>query len=72
MLREVKQFLQMHKSTTIVGLSQQLRIDKNILKDMLQQFIRKGWVQKAKAIASCQKPCQKCAPATYEIYEWIG
>jgi len=71
-LSNLKQYLFNHKAVNLHELTIALRADPDVIRAMLQHWIRKGCIQKRKANEACGGACRKCDPMLTEIYEWIG
>ncbi len=69
-LSDVKQYLVKHQRAPLGDLCNHFDIEADAMRGMLEQWLRKGRVQKFTGEASCDKACCKCDPAVMEIYEW--
>lgn len=69
LMSQLKAYLIEVKQANILDLSRQLKVDALIVRDMLQVFIRKGYVCQFASPAKCAQ-CQKCDPLRLEMYRW--
>lgn len=69
LMRQLKAYLIEVKQANILDLSRQLKVDALIVRDMLQVFIRKGYVCQFASPSKCAQ-CQKCDPLRLEMYQW--
>jgi len=70
-LSEVKQYLSQRGSASLSDIALHFDTNPDALRGMLQKWISKGKVRRQLADASCGSSCNKCDPATTEIYEWV-
>ena len=71
-LGELRQYLSRHKRATLIDLHHHFDTEPEALRGMLSLLGRKGWVRKLPADTPCGGGCNKCDPASIEIYEWTG
>lgn len=69
LMQQLKTYLMEVKSANILELSRQIHADVTVVRDILQVFIRKGYVCLNPKPAKCGT-CSKCNPLTSEIYVW--
>lgn len=70
-LSDIKQYLSQRGSASLSDICIHFDTDPEAMRGMLEQWIRKGRVQKQPISASCGSGCNKCNPETIEIYRWI-
>lgn len=71
MLIQLKQHIKNHRFVSLFDLTSHFNIEAQILRDMLQLWVRKGKIRERKKTNSCRVKCIKCHPFMTEIYEWI-
>ena len=77
MLLEIKDFFSKHARASLLGISQHLDCDPEMMKIYLRHWQAKGCIKKCvlnKSCGSCSKACSGCTltiaqPA--EVYEWV-
>jgi putative ferrous iron transport protein C len=67
----LKQYLKQQRLVSMLELTQHFNVDSDIIRSMLQLFIRKGNVQKKTKTNLCGSKCAKCHPHMTELYEWV-
>lgn len=70
-LSRVNDYLQQHRRASLTDMAHGLGTTPDALRDMLAILERKGRVRRLPAGTACGG-CNKCAPATIELYEWNG
>jgi len=70
-LTEIKHYIMEHKQVSLTDLALHFETDPEIMKDMLEHWIRKGRVEKVE-ISSCSgcSCCKGCGGPDMEIYRW--
>jgi putative ferrous iron transport protein C len=71
-LIEIKHYLMNVKLTSLASLSLYFNAEPDVLRQMLNHWVRKGCVRQCLKTPACGVKCGKCSPATTEIYEWVG
>lgn len=71
-LPEIKQYLMKHRRAALRDLSIHFDADPDSMRDMLNQWIRKGKVRKFTDETQCGEACCKCDSLAVEIYEWVA
>ena len=69
-LSELKDYLAKTKVSSMFELQLHFNTDAEVLRDMLEHWIRKGKIKKTKRSVKCGS-CQQCNPLMTELYEWI-
>ncbi len=69
LLHDLQSYLKHHRRASLQEIGQQLHMDVDALRGMLNQLIRKGRVQKTEG-SKCAHCCN-CAPEAIEFYEWL-
>lgn len=67
----LKQYLIQRRHVTMQNLINHFKLDPEILRDMLNLFIRKGHLKKKQKTNACGSKCIKCHPNMIEVYEWL-
>ena len=70
-LIEIKNYLQQVKMASLGALTQYFRTDPDMMRCMLDHWIRKGKIRKCMKTPACGSKCGKCDVAVTEIYEWV-
>ena len=70
-LSDIKQYLSQRGNATLVDICIHFDTKPEAMRGMLEQWIRKGKVQKHSMDASCGGSCTKCDPESTEIYRWV-
>lgn len=69
MLIELKHYLRRHRRASLQDLENRFDMPADALRGALQQWIRKGRVQRVES-AGCGGSCSACNPQPLEYYEW--
>jgi hypothetical protein len=73
MLTDIKEFFTRQQAASLAELALHFRVDPDAMRGMLEQWIRKGKLQKLPQGAKCTGCCQSaCNSTSMEIYQWIG
>ncbi len=70
-LSDIKHYLSQRGSASLSDLCIHFDTKPEAMRGMLEQWIRKGRVQKQSASASCGSSCSKCDLETTEFYQWV-
>ena len=70
-LIELKNYLKQQCTVDLLTLTQHFNVESDIMRDMLEHWIRKGKVRKTSKATKCCEQCYECDPLTLEIYEWV-
>ena len=68
-LSELRQYLSQHKRAALIDLSHHFDTEPDALRGMLTMLEHKGCITKLPQGTACGG-CNKCDPASVEIYEW--
>lgn len=71
-LLQVKTVLQQHQSCSLLELSRETKTHPDVVRDMVQHWVRKGKVCKLVGSDACGKTCTQCDPLFIERYQWIA
>lgn len=72
MLLSLKTFFKEHKTATLQELALHFCKEPQIIRCMLEHWIRKGKICRLRKPSNCGTKCQLCQPQLFtEIYEWI-
>jgi hypothetical protein len=63
--------LQSQKVCNMFELTMRFNSSADVLRDMLNMWIRKGKVRCCRKTNQCGTQCVKCHPLITELYEWI-
>jgi bacterioferritin-associated ferredoxin len=69
-LAEIKTYLKQRRQASLADIALHFDIEPGAARGMLEQWIRKGKVERLSAQAACGSSCSKCDPATTELYLW--
>lgn len=70
-LLEIKRYLMQVKICSLSSICAYFNADPDVLRQMLNHWVRKGCVRKCAKTAACGSSCAKCSPLITEIYEWL-
>ena len=71
-LAEVKRYLLQRQQATLADIALHCGAEPDAVRGMLEQWIRKGKVEKQMANSACGSGCNQCDPAAVEIYTWLN
>lgn len=71
-LIDIKKYLMQVKIVSLASISVYFNVEPNLMRDMLNHWIRKGCVKQCLRTNSCGTKCVKCKPELTEIYEWLA
>jgi DeoR/GlpR family transcriptional regulator of sugar metabolism len=66
----VNDYLRARQRASLQDMARVLDASPEAIRDMLEILERKGRVRRLPAGTACGGGCNKCAPATVELYEW--
>ena len=70
-LSDIKQYLSQRGNAALADICIHFDTKPEAMRGMLEQWIRKGKVQKHSMDVSCGSSCSKCDPESTEIYKWV-
>jgi len=70
-LIKLKDYLQKQHSADLFTLTQHLKLEDDVVRDMLAHWMRKGKVRKVVKEGGCNQQCYGCDSAATEVYEWV-
>jgi putative ferrous iron transport protein C len=70
-LSDLKAYLKEHGQATLTDLAHHFRREPELIKTMLEHWIRKGKVEHLKR-ETCQKGCCTCGSVDLDIYRWLN
>lgn len=70
-LLELKNYLMRVKLASLSSLSAYFNCEADLLRHMLEHWIRKGCVRKCLRTPACGTQCGQCSEFATEIYEWV-
>lgn len=71
-LLKVKTILQRLETCSLFDLCKETKTHPDVLRDMLQHWVRKGKVCRLVGTDACGKSCTQCDPLFIERYQWIA
>jgi len=71
-LSDIKRYLAERGQATLADIALHCDAEPDAVRGMLEQWIRKGKVEKRMAGGSCGSNCSSCDPASVELYFWLG
>lgn len=71
-LSDIKRYLMERHRASLEDIAMHFDASPDAVRGMLDHWIRKGRVTKESIDMACGDSCNKCAPATTEIYTWVG
>jgi Mn-dependent DtxR family transcriptional regulator len=72
MLSMIRDYLLEHREAPLMDIARYLDADVDAVRGMLEQWERKGQVERRKLNHSCGTSCTRCDPAAMEVYVWRG
>lgn len=72
LLTRLSSYLQLNRRAALTDMAIALNAAPEALRDMLTLLERKQRVTKLPAGSSCGGGCNKCAPDSIEIYQWVS
>jgi predicted ArsR family transcriptional regulator len=72
MLSLIRDYLLQHEEATLIDIARHLDADVGAVRGMLEQWERKGRVERRQLNPSCGTSCTRCDPAAMEVYVWRG
>lgn len=71
-LSEIKDYFKERSAASLSDLSIRFNVEPAAMRGMLDQWIRKGKLNKVDHSSSCPNCCSNCKSGHLEIYEWTG
>lgn len=71
-LARITDYLKTNRRAALTDMATGLDATPEALREMLAVLERKGRVQKLPTGTACGGGCNKCSPASVELYEWVG
>ncbi|MCG7896695.1 MAG: FeoC-like transcriptional regulator [Candidatus Thiodiazotropha taylori] len=72
MLSAIRDYLQQRGEASLADIARHLDADAEAVRGMLEQWERKGRVERRKLKAECGSSCNRCDPSSMELYVWRG
>ena len=69
-LLDVGHYVREHRQVTLNQIALHVNAQPDVVRGMLEVWIKKGKISKQAMAASCGSRCQKCDMADTEIYTW--
>lgn len=70
-LIDLKNYLRTAQIASLSSIAAHFKCDAWLLRDMLEHWVRKGYVRHFAKTSNCGAKCQQCQPETVELYEWV-
>lgn len=70
-LLDLKNYFVRAKVASLSSLCVLFKMDPDVLRCMLDHWVRKGRIRKFTKTPACGGQCMKCSPVVTEIYEWV-
>jgi predicted ArsR family transcriptional regulator len=71
MLSAIKEYLAQRGQATLADIALHVDAEPDAVRGMLQQWVRKGRVERRKVEAACGTSCHRCDSAAMELYVWL-
>jgi putative ferrous iron transport protein C len=71
-LSQIKSYLSERGQATLADMALHFDAEPEAVRGMLDQWVRKGRVERRKVEAACGTSCNRCNPAAMELYVWRG
>lgn len=72
MLLEIKTLLQQRQQMTLLDLARHFYVSENMMQSMLEQWLKKGKIEKLTVSSSCSSGCGGCNESSDNqfVYRW--
>lgn len=70
-LLEIKNYLMRVRIASLSSLCTYFNCDSELLRNMLNHWIRKGCVRRCQKTPACGTKCAQCPVQVTELYEWL-
>jgi putative ferrous iron transport protein C len=70
-LLDIKKHLMQVKMASLAALSAYFKCETELLRRMLDHWVRKGQVRRFEQSMNCGGKCVQCGSCATEIYEWL-
>lgn len=70
-LSQLRNYIREHKRVALRDLVYHFGVDAEAARGMLETLERKGRIRKLPSGTACSGGCDRCAPATIELYEAV-
>ncbi len=71
-LRQIQDYIQNHGQASPQDISRHFDLEPGVVESILDTLAQKGRVRRLAVNKRCSGGCQRCAPATGEVYVWLG
>ncbi|MES9969337.1 MAG: FeoC-like transcriptional regulator [Candidatus Thiodiazotropha sp.] len=71
MLSTIRDYLSKRGEATLAEIALHVDAQPDAVRGMLEQWMRKGRVERRKMEAACGTSCNRCDPAAMELYVWL-
>ena len=69
-LTELRDYLRRNRRAAVYDLALHFDVDADVVRGLLNQWERRGKVQRLPSGTACGGGCSRCDPAAVELYEW--
>ena len=69
-LSDLKRYLEERGQATLADLALHFEAEPEVVRAMLEVWMRKGRVERSTVSPNCGGTCTRCAPESMEIYRW--
>ena len=69
-LSDIKRYLSQRQQATLADIALHFGVEPDAMRGMLEIWVRKGKADKQRVSNSCGSSCNRCDPASVEIYRW--
>jgi hypothetical protein len=70
-LTDLRGYLQTRRQASLSEIALHFDADPEVLRGMLEIWVRKGRLLRQPATAACGGSCRQCDPASTEFYVWV-
>lgn len=70
-LSTIRHYLEIHHVATLNDLAIHSDSAPEVVRDMLQLWVRKGKIRRIQTRSGCDKGCGSCTCAAVEAYQWV-
>lgn len=71
-LLDIKNHMMKVKMASLSSICQLFKIEPDLLRHMLEHWVRKGKIRKCMKKPACGTKCMQCSPLVTELYEWCS
>ncbi len=71
-LSDIRRYLKLHGRAALHDLAVHFNSEPDAIRAMLGEWERRGQVRRLPGGTACGGGCNRCDPASVELYEWCG